>query len=340
MSNSAKRKLAAGAVGLAVLAGGGGAYAAGNSGTTAAKPADRAAEQKAFLDDVAKRLNVTRDQLDAAVKGAAEARIDAAVTAGTMTKEQGDAAKKRIESGTGVPLLGGLRGGGLGLGFGPHGPGGPGRPGFGFGPGMSLSAAAKFLGLSDADLRTQLRDGKSLADIAKAKGKTTADLKAALKTAITDELDQQVKDNKLTADQRTQLLADLDSRLDALINNTPPAGAPRGPGMGGRPGFGFGPGKSLSSAATFLGLTDAQLRTQLRDGKSLADIAKDKGKATADLKAAMKASITGELDQAVKDNKMTAAQRTQILSGIDARLDDLINNTPPKGGPRFRFRHA
>ena len=41
-----------------------------------------AAEQKAFLDDVAKRLNVTRDQLDAAIKGAAEARIDAAVAAG------------------------------------------------------------------------------------------------------------------------------------------------------------------------------------------------------------------------------------------------------------------
>src|SRR3954465_13344393 len=99
MSNSAKRKLAAGAVGLAVLAGGGGAYAAGNSSPTAAKPADHAAEQKAFLDDVAKRLNVTRDQLDAAVKGAAEARIDAAVAAGKLTKAQGDEAKKRIESG-------------------------------------------------------------------------------------------------------------------------------------------------------------------------------------------------------------------------------------------------
>src|SRR5689334_12862264 len=104
MSNSAKRKLAVGAAGLAVLAGGGGAYAAGTSSSatpnqTAAKPADLAAEQKAFLDDVAKRLNVTRDQLDAAVKGAAEARIDAAVAAGKLTKEQGDEAKKRLDSG-------------------------------------------------------------------------------------------------------------------------------------------------------------------------------------------------------------------------------------------------
>ena len=99
------------------------------------------------------------------------------------------------------------------------------------------------------------------------------------------------------------------------------------------------PGKSLSAAAKFLGVSDADLRTQLRDGKSLADIAKAKGKTTADLKAAMKTAITSELDQAVKDKKLTAEQRTKILADIDARLDDLINNTPPKGGPRFRFRH-
>ena len=227
--NFAKRKLIIAATGVAVLAGTGGAYAATQSGPTTAKAPDPGAEQKAFLDDVAKRLNVTRDKLDEAIKGAASDRIDAAVAAGKLTKEQGDAAKKRLESANGL-ALGGL-GFGLGRG-GPH-PGGPGgrgpgmRPGFGFGPGMSLSAAAKFLGLSDADLRTQLRDGKSLADIAKDKGKTTADLKAAIKTAITSELDQAVKDKKLTADQRTKILADIDARLDDLINNTPPKGGPR-----------------------------------------------------------------------------------------------------------------
>src|SRR6476620_8303654 len=138
MSISAKRKLAVGAAGLAVLVGGGGAYAAGNTSTpgTAAKPADHAAEQKAFLDDVAKRLNVTRDQLDTAIKGAAEARIDAAVAAGKLTKAQGDEAKKRLASG-GLPLLGGP-----GLGGGPRGGGGPGfgHGGPGFHAGFGLDA--------------------------------------------------------------------------------------------------------------------------------------------------------------------------------------------------------
>src|SRR3954452_23570464 len=148
MPNSAKRRLAAGAVGLAVLAGTGGAYAAGQSSTPTPTPSttpptkpkvDFQAEQKAFLDDLAKRLNVTRDQLDTAIKGAAEARIDAAVAAGTITKEQGDAAKKALAGG--IPALGGrIFGGGHG-GPGGRGPGGPGGPGFGHGFGAIDGAA-------------------------------------------------------------------------------------------------------------------------------------------------------------------------------------------------------
>jgi hypothetical protein len=221
MSISAKRKLAVGAAGLAVLAGGGGAYAAGNTSSapgTAAKPADHAAEQKAFLDDVAKRLNVTRDQLDTAIKGAAEARIDATVAAGKLTKAQGDEAKKRLASG-GLPLLGGP-----GLGGGPRGGGGPGfgHGGPGFHAGFGLDAAATYLGLSEDALRTQLQGGKSLADVAKAQNKDVAGLKAAMKDAVTKQLDQAVTDKKLTADERTKILADVDERLDDIINGTAP----------------------------------------------------------------------------------------------------------------------
>src|SRR3954453_22548417 len=197
MSISAKRKLAVAAAGLAVLAGGGGAYAAGTTSPAGAapKPADHAAEQKAFLDDVAKRLNVTRDQLDAAIKGAAEARIDAAVTAGKLTKAQGEEAKQRLADGTG-PMLG--------LGRGPRGGfghGGPGGPGHVFG-GLGLDAAATYLGLSEDALRTQLQNGKSLADVAKAQNKDVAGLKSAMKAAVTKQLVQAVADQKLTADQK------------------------------------------------------------------------------------------------------------------------------------------
>ena len=113
--------------------------------------------------------------------------------------------------------------------------------------------------------------------------------------------------------------------------------AARPPGFGHR-GFGFGFG--IEGAADYLGLTEAQLREQLQDGKSLADVAKAQNKDVAGLKAALKAKLTTRLDEAVKDGHLTAAQKTKILADVDDRLDDLINGTPPKrpDGPKFRWR--
>lgn len=232
MAISPRRKLAAGATGLVVLAGAGGAYAATQSNTTA-RP-DPAAEQKAFLNDLAGRLNVTPDALTAAIKGAAGDRIDAAVAAGRLTKEQGDAAKKRLEQANGVPLLGFGRGGpGPGAG-GPGVPGGPGGPGFGRGrfgpgpgPGMGMDAAAKYLGLTDKQLFDALKGGKSLAGVAKDKGKSVDGLKAALKDAETAQLDAAVKAGRLTDAERTKILQNLDQRVDDLVSRTPPQGGPR-----------------------------------------------------------------------------------------------------------------
>jgi hypothetical protein len=87
-------------------------------------------------------------------------------------------------------------------------------------------------------------------------------------------------------------------------------------------------------------LTADALRTQLESGKSLADVAKAQNKDIVGLKAAMKAALTKQLDQAVTDKKLTAEQRTKILADADQHIDDFINGTPPKrpDGPKFRWR--
>ena len=85
MVTSLKQKAAVGAAGVALLAGAGGAYAATRSSPAPGVAKSRAkitAQRNAFLDDVAKRLGTTRAKLEAALKGAAVDRIDAAVAAG------------------------------------------------------------------------------------------------------------------------------------------------------------------------------------------------------------------------------------------------------------------
>jgi hypothetical protein len=95
----------------------------------------------------------------------------------------------------------------------------------------------------------------------------------------------------------------------------------------------MGLGFRLDAAADYLGLTDAELHEQLRDGKSLADVAKAQNKSVDGLKAALKRAVTAELDEAVKDKRLTEAQKSKILADVDARLDEMVNNTRPPGGP-------
>ena len=161
-----------------------------------------------------------------------------------------------------------------------------------------IDDVATYLGLKPADLATQLRSGKSLADIAKAQGKTVDGLKTAITDAATKQLDAAVAADKLTKDQETKLLAGLASHLDDLVNGV------RGPGAFGRfgrggPGFGFGfgfggPGLTagIADVATYLGLKPADLATQLHSGKSLADIAKAQGKTVDGLKTAITDAMT------------------------------------------------
>ena len=97
--------------------------------------------------------------------------------------------------------------------------------------GLGGAPVASYLGLSQAELRTQLRSGKSLAQVATAQGKTVAGLKAAILADAKQKLDQAVADGRLTAAQAQQRLADLTSHIDEIVNATGPfhpRGGPRG----------------------------------------------------------------------------------------------------------------
>ena len=113
-----------------------------------------------------------------------------------------------------------------------------------------------------------------------------------------------------------------------------------GPGRGfGHFGF-FG---RLDAAANYLGLTEAQLETQLENGKSLAQVAKDQGKSADGLVAALVASAKQKLDQAVAAGRLTKAQETEMLNGLKDRITNLVNGTglgePHFRGQGFGFRH-
>jgi hypothetical protein len=206
-----KLKLAGGTALLLAAIGGGAAVAADRI-----SPAE---ESDAIVADVAKQLGVPEAKVEAALEEALANRVDAAVEAGRLTEEQGEELKERLRSGE-VPLLG------LGPGRGPH---GGGHHLFG-----GLDAAADYLGLTDAELREQLQDGSSLAEVARAEGKTVDGLVNALVAAAKADLADAVEDGRLTDAQRDEIEADLADRIEDLVEREPGLRGPHGPGF--RPG--------------------------------------------------------------------------------------------------------
>jgi hypothetical protein len=197
------RKLVIGAASLVLLGGAGGAVAVAGMGSSAGS------SHQAYVEDLAKRLNVSPGALTAAMKVAGYDRIQAAVAAGRITRSQADAVKERIERGDGVSFFGRR----LGLG----------------GPGVHR-AAAQYLGISAAALRNDVESGKSLAQIASSTpGKSIEGLKTAIVSAKKTRLDQAVSSGSVTSQQEQERLGKLSSRIEALVQRT---GRPsRGPGF-------------------------------------------------------------------------------------------------------------
>ena len=78
---------------------------------------------------------------------------------------------------------------------------------------------------------------------------------------------------------------------------------------------------------------------QLRSGKSLAQLAKSKGKSLSGLEAAIRGAVKTRLDKMVQNKRITAAQESQLLKRFDQALPNLVNGSLP-AGPQFRhFGH-
>jgi len=183
--------IAAGIAALAV-AGGGGALAA-----TQLTPKQ---ERQAVLNDAAKQLGVTPAKLESALKQALKNRVDAAVADGRLTQAQANELKARIDAGS-LPF------------FGPR--------GFDHRGGPHLDAAAAYLGLSAAELRAQLESGKTLAQVAQARGKSVSGLVDALVADEKQELAAAVADGRITQAQADRHLARARERFEELVNRTP-----------------------------------------------------------------------------------------------------------------------
>jgi hypothetical protein len=95
---------------------------------------------------------------------------------------------------------------------------------------------------------------------------------------------------------------------------------------GGKRGAG-GSNVLLQAAATYIGVTQADIKAARKAGQSLAQLATSKGKTVQGLTDALVAAGNASIDKAQADGKITAAKATALKAALPDRVNALINAT-------------
>ena len=163
-------------------------------------------------------------------------------------------------------------------------------------------------------------------DAAEQLGVEPSELEDALEDALVNRVDQAVEAGRLTEEQGAELKERIRSGEVPLM------------GLGPGPAFerGFHRLPELDAAASYLGMTEARLASALEDGKTLAELAEDRGKSIDGLVDALVDAAEEDLAAAVEAGKLTDAQRDSIRSGLEERIRSLVKGeAPPLGRHRL-----
>ena len=191
----------------------------------------------------------------------------------------------------------------------------------GRGPAKSLASVATVLKMTEAELKTQLDAGKSLADVAKAQGVNVQSVIDVIVTEVKAHIADEVKSGEITQAEADAKLADVTTKVTEMVNSVRPGD------MGGR-GHG-GPAKSLASVATVLKMTEAELKTQLDAGKSLADVAKAQGVNVQSVIDVIVTEVKAHIADEVKSGEITQAEADAKLADVTTKVTEMVNSVRP-----------
>lgn len=168
--------------------------------------------------------------------------------------------------------------------------------------------------LSPVDIIKQLRDGKTLAEVITAQGANVDTVVSAAVAMATEQINTAVNDGRLGQVQADNLIANLQKLYTAAVNGDSRIHAEKmvvGLAV-------------LRFAAEQTGLKVADIVTEIRGGKSLADVLGEHNIDTTTFISGVVAAAKSRLDKAVANGRMTQDQADKKLEQLQQRLTERI----------------
>ena len=172
-----------------------------------------------FREAVAGILGVSVDEYDAAMEQAREQVVGEALDEGWLTEDQAERMQERFEQGPGGRMDGGFMKAPRGF--------------MGRGETPLVGVAAEALDMSVEDLHAELKDGKTIAEVAEEEGVDTQEIIDAYLAQLEENLAQAVEDGKITQNQADWMLEQAAERAPEQLENAFEGRCPGGKRPGG-----------------------------------------------------------------------------------------------------------
>jgi hypothetical protein len=174
-------------------------------------------------------------------------------------------------------------------------------------------------GLTQAQVKTGLKAGKSISQMITDNGGNPATVETTAIADLKGKLDKAVAAGKVTPDQEATALTKAQTQLHAFLNKTPKApqkAAAKIAQVG------------LADAAKIIGIQPADLRAAMKGGKSIAEVANDHGMSTSALVPGVTADLDARIDAAFAAGKIDAAHAAKLKTGISSAVTSLVDRVP------------
>lgn len=178
--------------------------------------------------------------------------------------------------------------------------------------GAGLEVAAGALGVGKEDLRSALKSGRSIADVAEEKGVPTQTVIDAIVAQAGSRLETAVDNGRITQERADTIAGNLPETIKTFVEGTRPSG------MRGRAGRGPGRRPGLKAAAGAIDISTEDLRNALRSGKSIAQVAQDNGVAPQTV-----------IDAVVDERRVQLQGR---LDDLEERIKAMVERKRPTAG--------
>jgi hypothetical protein len=183
----------------------------------------------------------------------------------------------------------------------------------------------KTSGIPAATFKQGAKDGKSLSQVISQNGGKPADVQAAVLSDLTAKVNEAVTNGKLTKDRADKILAKAPDALTKLMNAVPrPKDGDQGKHRP-RPVV----KNVLQTAAQTIGIDVKDLAKELRDGKSIADVAGAHGSSGDAVIGALVGKANAAIDKAVTNGKIKAENAPTAKAKAAAVITKLVNEPRP-----------